>query len=96
MGNHSKNGTRWSEELQSTIDGLDASTAMNNSQIAGLALWQFSDIKVDQSNSSTARPGGINNKGILSQFRDPKLAAAKVASIYAKQQQTDEKAFNTN
>jgi len=57
---------------------------MTNSNISGLALWQFSDIKVDQSNSSTGRPGGINNKGVFSQLRDPKPAAAVVAEAYAK------------
>ena len=84
VGNHSQNQTRWSLELQSTIDGLNANTAMTNSNISGLALWQFSDIKVDQNNVSTARPGGINNKGVFSQLRDPKPAAGVVAAAYAK------------
>ena len=70
-------------ELQSEIDGLAATVAMANGNITGLALWQFSDIKVDQSNSSTGRPGGINNKGIVSQLREPKLAATTVATIYS-------------
>ena len=51
--------------------------------LQGLALWQFCDIKVDQSNTSTGRPGGINNKGLLSQWRKPKLAAPTVAAAYA-------------
>lgn len=85
VGDHSANSSRWSLELQSRIDGLDASVAMTNENITGLALWQFSDIKVDQSNSSTLRPGGINNKGVVSQFRDPKPAAQVVAAIYSQQ-----------
>jgi len=84
VGNHSTNSTRWSLELQSNIDGLDASVAMTNGNITGLALWQFSDIKVDQSNSSTGRPGGINNKGVVSQIREPKPAAITVGMIYSK------------
>ena len=55
-----------------------------NENITGISLWQFCDIKVDQSNSSTGRPGGINNKGVVSRHRDPKPAAAAVAGAYTK------------
>ena len=84
VGMHSNNQSRWSEEYQVTVDALDAKTAMNDPNISGLALWQFCDIKVDQSNTSTNRPGGINNKGVVSQWREPKPAAAAVAEAYAK------------
>ena len=84
MGNHSSNASRWSLEFQSTVDGLDATVAMTDSNVSGLAIWQFSDIKVDQPNASTGRPGGINNKGVVSQWRNPKPAAATVAAAYAK------------
>ena len=84
-GNHSANATdpaRWSEELQVVVDGLDVSVAMDCANISGISLWQLQDIKVDQSNTSTGRPGGINNKGILDRWRVPKLAASKVAKVY--------------
>jgi beta-glucuronidase len=86
VGNHSDNRTepaRWSEEYQVLVDGLDVATAMGCANISGIALWQLMDIKVDESNSSLRRPGGINNKGVLDRWRRPKLAAAKVAQIYA-------------
>ena len=69
---------------QTTVDGDNAEVAMTDDNIAGLALWQFCDIKVDQSNTSSGRPGGINNKGVVSQWRAPKPAAAAVAAAYAK------------
>ena len=69
---------------QATVDGDNAEVAMTDDNIAGLALWQFCDIKVDQSNTSSGRPGGINNKGVVSQWRAPKPAAAAVAAAYAK------------
>ena len=84
VGMHSNNQSRWSEEYQVTVDELDAGTAMGDPNIAGLALWQFCDIKVDQSNTSTGRPGGINNKGVVSQWRQPKPAAAAVGAAYEK------------
>ena len=84
LGQHSKNQSRWSLEYQATVDGDNADVAMADANIAGLTLWQFCDIKVDQSNTSSGRPGGINNKGVVSQWRAPKPAAAVVAAAYAK------------
>ena len=55
VGNHSDNQTvpaRWSEEYQVVVDRLDASTAMDCSNVSGLALWQLMDIKVDSANNS--------------------------------------------
>jgi len=86
VGNHSSNQSapsRWSLEYQTLVDGLDVSTAMDCPNISGIALWQLMDIKVDEGNTSSRRPGGINNKGVLDRWRRPKPAAAKVASIYA-------------
>jgi hypothetical protein len=56
---------RWSLEYQRIVDDDAAKVAMTDDFIAGLALWQFCDIKVDQPNGtiSSRRPGGINNKG---------------------------------
>ena len=42
-GNHSDNATdpaRWSEEYQQLVDSLDVATAMNCSNVSGIALWQ--------------------------------------------------------
>lgn len=66
------------------MDVLDASVAVDNANITGIAMWQFCDIKVDQLNTSTGRPGGINNKGVVSLERAPKLAATAVAAAYSK------------
>lgn len=85
VGKHSdaEPPTRWSLEYQSLADGLIARTAMNSSDIAGISLWQFADCKVDQSNTSSGRPGGINNKGVVDRWRSPKPAALEVAAAYA-------------
>ena len=60
------------------VDKANAMVAMVSDNITGLSLWQFCDIKVDQSNTSTGRPGGINNKGVVSQHRAPKPSAASL------------------
>ena len=73
---------RWSEEYQRLVDGLDVSVAINDPNISGISVWQFTDNKADHPNSSTVRPGGINNKGVLDRWRRPKLAATRVAAVY--------------
>ena len=57
-GNHSASEpyARWSEEYERQVDGYDAATAMGSANVSGLALWQFTDIKVDQPNVDH-RPG---------------------------------------
>jgi beta-glucuronidase len=90
LGDHNRSATnssepaRWSLEYQVVVDRDDAMVAMVSENITGISLWQFCDIKVDQSNTSTGRPGGINNKGVVSQHRDPKPAAAAVGKAYTK------------
>lgn len=81
-GNHSAALARWSEEYQREVDGFDVATAMDSELIAGISLWQFADIKVDEPANSTRRPGGINNKGVFTRWRKPKLAARVVGEVY--------------
>jgi hypothetical protein len=38
--------------------------------------------QVDQANTSMNRPGGINNKGVFTRWRKPKLAAAAVEAAF--------------
>jgi len=85
VGNHSKAQppSRWSLEYQGLVDGITTRTAVNSVNISGISLWQFADIKVDAPNTSTGRPGGINNKGVFDRWRNAKPAAAAVAASYA-------------
>jgi len=85
-GNHSASLARWSEEYQRLVDGYDVATAMRSDRIAGISLWQFADVKVDEPRNSTRRPGGINNKGVFSRWRKPKLAAEVVGAIYGSEE----------
>ena len=70
------------QEYQQLVDSLDAGVAANSSNISGIAIWQYADVKVDQPKNSTNRPGGINNKGVLTQERLPKPAAAAVRQAF--------------
>jgi len=38
---------RWSQEYQAALVGADARAALDNEKIAGIALWQLSDMKTN-------------------------------------------------
>ena len=72
-GDHS--GFRWSEEYQEKIltevlDFLEAS-----SRCSGMSWWLFANANTYLGASNILlRPRGFNNKGLLSEYRKPKLA----------------------
>ncbi|CAJ1417461.1 unnamed protein product [Effrenium voratum] len=73
---------KWSEEYQARVLRSHLEAAIHNPQIAGIALWQFADIPIDRSVSDEQhRPRGLNNKGVLSMHRKPKLAASVVSQL---------------
>ena len=74
---------RWSEEMQREIVRRDVEAALTNRNIAGVIVWQLFDIAVDPKHwPERKRPGGLNNKGVLTQRREPKLAAEVVQHLF--------------
>ncbi len=64
---------RWSEEYQEIClkDCLDS--YLSHSRISGAFIWQFCDVRVDDE-WAMSRPRTMNNKGVVDEFRRPKLA----------------------
>jgi beta-glucuronidase len=81
-----RNGSRalrWSEEMQEEIVRRDVDAALALDDVAGVCVWQLFDVRVDAKHWPAAkRPGGLNNKGVLSQWREPKLAAQSVQRLF--------------
>lgn len=71
----------WSEEYQSDYLAEICSQFLAREEIAGLALWQFSDCRTYGSARAIGRPRGFNNKGIVDEYRRPKLAYATVRAL---------------
>lgn len=63
---------KWSEERQASILDSQLTTALSDDSIVGVFLWQFSDVRVDESWFSS-RPRCENNKGIVDEYRRKKL-----------------------
>ena len=64
---------KWSEEGQATILDKQLSAVLSRDDVTGVFLWQFCDVRVDESWFSS-RPRCGNNKGIVDEYRRKKLA----------------------
>lgn len=77
---------KWTEEYQSLLIQMNLLAALQNPRIAGIALWQFADVVIDSSVSSEHhRPRALNNKGVVSLHREPKLAFEAVRLLRSSQ-----------
>eukprot|EP00747_Dinoflagellata_sp_TGD_P208958 gnl/TRDRNA2_/TRDRNA2_82393_c0_seq3.p1 gnl/TRDRNA2_/TRDRNA2_82393_c0~~gnl/TRDRNA2_/TRDRNA2_82393_c0_seq3.p1 ORF type:complete len:244 (+),score=31.16 gnl/TRDRNA2_/TRDRNA2_82393_c0_seq3:450-1181(+) len=75
FGVHGPSDRKWTEEYQSLLVQMHLLAAMRSRRIAGIALWQFADMLIDQNVSDEShRPRGLNNKGIVGLRRQPKVA----------------------
>jgi beta-glucuronidase len=82
-GFHDPARVKWSEERQADI--LEGSIAeyARRPEIVGLFVWQFADCRVCEE-AFYARPRCRNNKGLLDEYRRPKLAFEAVKRAYAR------------
>lgn len=68
-----KNYDKWGEEFQAKVLDAALEVYLNHKDIAGAAIWQFCDCRVTPQ-WSMSRPRTMNNKGIVDEYRRPKLA----------------------
>lgn len=71
----------WSEELQSEILGKQLSEVAAFENCSGMYIWQFCDVRVSKE-WAMRRPKSRNNKGIVDEYRRPKLAYETVKKIF--------------
>jgi beta-glucuronidase len=64
----------WSEEYQSDLLDECLRVYLNHPDVVGTAIWQFCDCRVTDRWNTQTRPRGHNNKGIVDEFRRPKLS----------------------
>ena len=64
---------KWSEEGQARILDKQLEVVLSDEDISGVFIWQFSDVRVDESWFSS-RPRCENNKGVVDEYRRKKLA----------------------
>ena len=82
---------RWSENYQVEFYKHTLDIFLNDEDISGVYLWQFADIR-SNAKWSLLRARSFNNKGILNEYRQPKLAYYAVKEIFGNERN---KGFNS-
>ena len=72
-GYRSPGREKWSEEYQAWAIGKQLDAVLSHEHTSGVYIWQFSDCKVCAGWFGT-RPRTMNNKGIVDEYRRPKMA----------------------
>ena len=75
--------SKWSEERQCDILEAQIEAVLANPDVTGIFLWQFADVRVDES-WAPHRPRGFNNKGVVDEYRRAKLAYGTVKALFHK------------
>lgn len=74
--------SKWSEERQVEIIAANLETYLHDERITGVFLWQFADCRVTEQEWFATRPRTYNNKGVVDEYRRPKLAYSTVKKYY--------------
>lgn len=81
FGDHDDENILWCEENQAKQIGHCLELFHKHPRVAGSFIWQFCDIRTClQAGLNRAR--GFNNKGLLNEYRKPKLAYREAKRLY--------------
>ena len=81
-GCHDEEDIAWSEDYQAARLADALTSFKNQPRVKGSLVWQFADIRTTHK-MGTNRARGFNNKGILNEYRKPKLAWRTVKEMYS-------------
>lgn len=73
--------SKWSEERQCTILREQISAVLSHPDCSGIFIWQFADVRVDEC-WAMKRPRTHNNKGVVNEYRQPKMAYKLVKELF--------------
>lgn len=84
-GYRDRSHCKWSEERQADLIRDNLEVYMRDIRITGVFIWQFADCRVTEEGEWFAtRARCHNNKGIVDEYRRPKLAYDTVKDMYSK------------
>ena len=83
--------SKWSEEYQQKALEEQLTGVLSYPACSGVYIWQFSDIRISEEWWGT-RPRTMNNKGVVDEYRRPKLCYETVKRIFERDRQTHETA----
>ena len=76
---------RWTEEYQADLATAVFSHVINTPRCAGVAIWMFCDTRSFNDYRIPSRPRGFNNKGLMDEYRRPKMSWNAVTKLLKKQ-----------
>ena len=80
-----RSGLHWSENYQAELDEIAVQTVIKNDRFSGIALWQFCDTgSFIEGELMQYRPRCFNNKGIVDEYRRPKMAYLALKKLLGK------------
>lgn len=74
-------GAKWTENFQNKYLDFALNLFLNDPDICGTYIWQYCDIRTPVGNE-LERPRCYNNKGIVNEYRKPKMAYWTVKRFY--------------
>ena len=83
--------SKWSEEYQQQTLEEQLTGVLSHPACSGVYIWQFSDIRISKEWWGT-RPHTMNNKGVVDEYRRPKLCYETVKRIFERDRQIHETA----
>ena len=72
---------KWSEEYQADALRSQLRSILSNERCSGVFIWQFSDVRVS-GEWFFSRPRTMNNKGVVDEYRRPKLSYEVVKELF--------------
>jgi len=91
-GHHSFDNVRWTEEYQARLLDFCIRRFFERPDYVGTFVWQLTDIRTSP-DMGLNRARGFNNKGVLNEYRKPKLAYHAVKAAYEEQKSTHASRF---
>ena len=82
-GHHTFDNLRWTEEYQAKLLSYCIELFLSREEYAGTFIWQFSDIRTAKE-MGLNRARSFNNKGIVNEYRKPKMAYGAIKELYGK------------
>ena len=84
-GYRDRSRCKWSEERQADLIRENLEVYMNDYRICGVFIWQFADCRVTEEGDWFAtRARCHNNKGIVDEYRRPKMAYDTVKELFGR------------
>lgn len=83
-GYRDRSRCKWSEERQADLIKESLDVYMNDNRICGVFVWQFADCRVTEEEWFSTRARCHNNKGIVDEYRRPKMAYDIIKEAFGK------------